>query len=271
MQIKKAEEVLGFPVFDRSKTPLELSPFGERLIQVLRNVQTEYDRIDEVVKKESGTFKEVIRIGVIPTIASYLIVDMYEAWKKELNNHQVIINELTTEDLLKELDKGTVDLAIMAGPVHNPQWRVTPLFLEEIKAYFPSIVTDEVSAEDIESSHPWLLTPGNCLRTQMIHFCGLKNDQMNDNWDYQGGNIDLLIEMVKMNGGYTLVPVNHSSKLNPELKTIRSVNGEVPAREVIAISNNRTLKWDSLEKLIRTMQLKYNKESNDKLEVLSWK
>ena len=271
MQVKKAEEILGKPVFDRSVTPMKLTDFGTSIIPFLRNTIVEYDRIEEFVRKQEGTYKEIIRIGVIPTIASYMIIDMYEQWRSQMEGQQVIIQEFTTEDLLVEMEKGNVDVGILAGPVHHPSWRTTPLFVEEIKAFIPESEKVEVSTEDLEAVHPWLLTAGNCLRTQMVHFCGLANEVNESHWDYQGGNIDLLVEMVRMNGGYTLVPVNHDRSLLPQLKTIRSASGDRPAREIIAISNKRSLKWDSIESLIRSIQLKYASAEPDGLTVLSWK
>lgn len=272
MQLKKAEEVLGNPIFDRTKSPIELTAFGSRIVPFLRDVQIEYNRIEDFVKKESGTSKEVIRMAVIPTIASYLIPDLYQKWQLVLNDTQLIIEELKTEDLLVELENGKIDIGILSGPVSNPKWKTNILFHEEILAYYPEGKNDAVLTDDLIQIHPWLLTPGNCLRTQMMHFCSLKGKDDTEDWDYQGGNIDLLMNMVDKHGGYTLVPSNHKVTHAKNLKTIKSVLGEVPAREIIAISNDRSLKWESLEKIIREIQLNYSNYNNSKnLQLLSWK
>jgi len=73
MQVKKAEESLGHLVFDRSRNPMELTPYGQQLMPILRDILHEYERIDELNKMTSGHFQERIKIGIIPTIAIYLI------------------------------------------------------------------------------------------------------------------------------------------------------------------------------------------------------
>lgn len=272
MQVKKAEETIGELIFDRTKNPLELTGFGMKLIPMLRNVETEYARIEDFVKKESGNSTEVIRLAVIPTIASYLIPALYQKWKNALNNVQLIIEELKTEDLLQALENGKIDMGILSGPIINPKWRTNILYQEEILAYYPAEKKRFVKTDELIQVHPWLLTPGNCLRTQMMHFCNLKGVQDSNDWDYQGGNVDLLMNMVDQHGGYTLVPRNHIDHMNDKFKTIESSAGEVPAREIIAISNKRSLKWESLEKLIREVQIKYGSQKKSKnLKMLSWK
>lgn len=270
MQLKKAEERLGFTIFDRSTNPLEPTDFGKQLIEIIRDVLNENERIEGLVNRLKNGVKEHIRIGVIPTVSGYLIPDLFASWRKQLTDVRITIEELKTEDALLALENKKIDLAIIAGPVVNPKLRVTPLYQEEIKAYIPEIQEEEVSTDVLNDYHPWLLTKGNCLRTQMIHFCDLQNNDT-DGWNYQGGNIELLERMVDMNGGYTLVPENYEGTNGPGYKTVRSVSGEIPAREIIAITPNRSSKWKNAERIIRSIQLKYN-SANDRenFKVLSW-
>jgi LysR family hydrogen peroxide-inducible transcriptional activator len=209
-------------------------------------------------------------LGIIPTVASYLIPDLYDSWREKLVNIQLIIEELKTEDLLLAFEKGQLDLGILSGPINDNRLRINPLYTEEIKAYYPSGKSPVIQTNELSDMHPWLLTPGNCLRTQMMHFCQLKNETENDEWDYQGGNLDLLVEMVDKNGGYTLVPEHHIRNLNSNYKSIISERGEFPAREIIAISSNRTGKWESIEKIVRACQLKYYSRNDENFTTLSW-
>lgn len=270
MQIKKAEDQFGLKIFDRESNPIKLTEFGKELVPVLRSIQSEYDNIEVVMKKQKGLYKEVVRLGVIPTIASYLIPDLYDKWRKELPHIQLIIEELKTDDLLEELELNKIDLGILSGPYNNSRFRTVPLYLEEIKAYYPVGDKKQINTYELVDLHPWLLTPGNCLRTQMMHFCQLKNEKEGDDWDYQGGNIDLLMQMVDRNGGYTLVPEHHIKKVDGKFKTIVSESGEIPAREIIALIPNRTQKWSSLERIIRECQLNYATSKDKKVTTLSW-
>ena len=272
MQIKKAEETLGGALFDRSRNPVELTRFGKDLLPVIRNTLGEYAKFSEVVQRSKGIYKEQIRMAIIPTVSGYMLPDLYDSWKHELGHVQLTIEELKTEEIFLALEQKKIDIGILAGPSTDPKFRATPMFHEEIKAFFPDEKKRSISTMELINVHPWLLTSGNCLRTQMVHFCELNSDNTSDDWDYEGGNIDLLKRMVELHGGYTLIPENYIEEMNDDYKTITSQTGEIPAREIIAITSNRSAKWKDLEKLIRNIQLFYGKSKNeDNFQLLSWK
>jgi len=272
MQIKKAEQTLGNQIFDRSRSPLELTAYGKELIVIIRDILTEYSRINLLGEQRLGTYKEHVKIGIIPTIAGYMLPELFDEWMKGLENVELIIEEMKTEEILVALEEKTIDMGILAGPVHQPKWRTTVLFHEEIYAYAPGIKQKVISANKLEELHPWLLSKGNCLRTQMVHFCELR-DSNALGWNYEGGNIELLVKMVDLQGGYTLIPSNYVELLN--IKNFTRIESdslkESPAREIIAVSSNRNPKWSSMEKLIRLVQLKYFKKEKENLKLLSWK
>lgn len=270
MQLKKAENTLGNTIFDRSTTPLELTPYGEVLLPIVRDILSEYARIAELTERQKGMFRERLRIGIIPTVADYMVPDLFNQWRDALSGVQLSIEEMKTEDVLVALDEKKIDVGILAGPISDPKLRTSVLFDEEILAFVPESDAEEVTTEDLEHYHPWLLTSGNCLRTQMIHFCSLNSER--DDWNYEGGNMKLLRQMVEMNGGYTLIPERSISKRSAKYKRIRSSIGEIPARQIIALSPNRTTKWGSIEKIVRSVQLHYGaKKEKESLKLLSWK
>lgn len=269
MQLKKAENTLGTAIFDRSTSPLELTPFGERLLPIVRDILSEYGRISELAEKQKGVYRERVRIGIIPTVADYMVPDLFNKWKSVLTDVQLSIEEMKTEDVLIALDQKKIDIGILAGPVNDPKLRTSVLFQEEILAFVPESKAKEVTTEDLGNHHPWLLTSGNCLRTQMIHFCSLNTER--DDWNYEGGNMELLKQMVEMNGGYTLIPERSISKKTDDYKRIRSSIGEIPARQIIALSPNRSTKWGSIEQIVRSVQLNYgDKKDGEELKLLSW-
>lgn len=272
MQIKKAEETLGNKIFDRSRSPLELTSFGIELVPILRDTLSEYDRIQALTEQEKGLFREQMRIAVIPTIAGYLLPDLFDEWQKELGDIELTIEEMKTEEILVALEQKSVDVGILAGPIHHPKWRTNILFHEEIFAYAPKFDKKTVFSSELEKEHPWLLSKGNCLRTQMVHFCEL-DGKGTDGWNYEGGNIELLVKMVDLHGGYTLIPEHYAASL--QVKGIHRIESddlhEHPAREVVAVSSNRSSKWHTIERLIRTVQLRYGQKEAKNLKLLSWK
>ncbi|MCE2713576.1 MAG: LysR family transcriptional regulator [Cryomorphaceae bacterium] len=110
MQVKKAEDFLGYPIFDRSRSPLELTIFGEELIPVIREILSENDKIGSIAKKMKGEFKEQIRIGIIPTIAAYMVLDLFTQRCQSTNDPVVYRGDIciyTNDRRRKHLDRTT--------------------------------------------------------------------------------------------------------------------------------------------------------------------
>lgn len=271
MQIKKAEEALGFPIFHRDTARLELSDFGAALIPILRQIQGDLGAVQRLTERYSGTYRERLRIGIIPTVACYLLQDCFEEWRKLIPATRLTIEEYRTEELLEALERRKIDLGILAGPVETTNWRSVPLYNEEILAYVRDGKGEEINVEALRGLHPWLLSKGNCLRTQMMHFCSLNEDHP-DAWNYAGGNMDILLRMVDRYGGYTLIPENYASTF-PERRfgTIRDSAGQSPGRTIVAVSAYRHTNWDTMEKIVRSLQLRYGSEMRPEVELLSWK
>ena len=272
MQVKKAEEQLGFPVFYRDSGQLELTEFGKELVPMLRQIQSDVTAVDRLRERFSGTYRDRLRIGIIPTIACYMLPDLFSKWQESLPQTSLHISEYRTEELLQMLEERKVDVAILAGPVESVNWRSVPLFSEEIVAYTKDWGKREINLQELRLLDPWLLTKGNCLRTQMMHFCSLADDGTN-RWNYAGGNLDMLVRLVDRNGGYTLIPENYTSVYEHNAERFRHIvneNGQSPGRSVIALSSYRHSSWESIEKIIRTIQLHYA-GSAERLELLSWK
>jgi LysR family hydrogen peroxide-inducible transcriptional activator len=274
MQIKKAEDELGYAIFDRSRQPLELTPYGEKLIPILREIISESEKINIITEQMKGNYKERIRIGIIPTIAAYMVPDLFPKWMKKLEDVQLNILEMKTEELIDALEKKELDCIIIAGPHLDTRYKTNFLYTEEILAYLPNFDSENISTDQLRALHPWLLSSGNCLRNQMISFCQLKDENETHSWNYEGGNMDLLLSMVDHYGGYTLIPDHHHVPLDKKknLKRITSPGlQQFPAREIIAVTPTRSLKWKGIEQIIREIQFMYanNKQSN--FEILNWK
>ena len=272
MQLRKAEELLIKPVFFRGASVLEITAFGEALLPFLRQIQGDFESIERIQQVFEGTYTERLRIGIIPTIAPYLLLNQFKTWQELLPDTIVFVEELKTEELLDAIDERKIDLGILAGPVESSTLRTIPLFQEEIKAYVPSAKEDTLMVDSLKELQPWLLNKGNCLRTQMMQFCEL-NEELPSKWNYQGGNIEMLMRMVDQQGGYTLIPEYYMELLSSQtgFKSIRDDAGHFPGRSIVAVTPFRHANWDSMEKIIREIQLFYNKSYEKGMEILSWK
>jgi LysR family hydrogen peroxide-inducible transcriptional activator len=273
MQIKKAEEQLGYLVFDRDSNPIGLTPAGNSLLPILREILSETEKIKYLSDQLKGKVKEEIRLGIIPTVASYLIPQLFGEWQSSFDELKLSIHELKTVDVLDAMERKELDMGIIAGPHMDVRLRTIPLYQEEIYIYAPNVQESTIDMSNLQEMHPWLLNQGNCLRTQMVHFCQLKKTIDENEWNYEGGNLPLIMEMVDRHGGYTLIPSNFplTEIQKRGIKSIRDL-ATLPAREIIALSSNRTSKMQGIEALARSIQFAYGQTTKLKpLQVLDWK
>lgn len=272
MQIKKAEETIGYQIINRDTNPISLTEEGEKLYPNLLDIQESFESLEINVLKLRGIYKAEIRLGIIPTISSYLVPELYAQWKKELGHLHLDIKELTSEILIESLRSKEIDFGIMAGPLEDPSINQQILYNEEILIYAPTIKGKTIHLEQLEDMNPWLLSPGNCLRTQMINFCKL-NKLPNKEWNYEGGNLQLVIKMVEQEGGYTLIPAYYLPYLELNPDHIKKIQGVTPIRQIIGLHLTKNTKREAIIKIMRTIQRSKNDHTNsiNNPELLPWK
>jgi len=273
MQVKKAEDTLGQLIFDRAKNPIELTAYGKHLVPLLRNILEENQKILLLKDRLSNVLEEQVKIGVIPTVAAYMLPDLYETWKHDLPQISLDIKELRTNELIQAVENKTLDLAIMAGPYNHPGFNSSVLYEEEICVYAPHITDAYTNRNALTQEQPWLLSRGNCLRNQMINFCQLEEKETSMKWNYEGGNIDLLMQMAEKLGGYTLVPRNFHA-LQTKQQHIKKILVDglpvYPGRTILGVFSARSAKVEWIHKLIHSIQTPYQLGADQKLELINW-
>lgn len=267
IQLKKAENVLGGKLFNRELNPLEPTPFLLSILPQLLLIDHEFKNLNERVKGLTDEKKEVLRIGIIPTIAHYLIPELYGLIQQQITAYQIQFEELRTIDLLHKLESRKIDLAILSGPIDSFEFQVQKLYVEELFFYMNSTVVPK-SVKELEGMQPWLLSEGNCLRSQAVNFCAL-NEENIQKWSYQGGNIDVLIRMVEHYGGYTLVPANYPQQFLDKSKLV-SLEKPKPARSIVACYHQRSSKEKALFELFHLIQSRYALLKEENWELLKW-
>jgi LysR family transcriptional regulator, hydrogen peroxide-inducible genes activator len=209
MQLKKLEEDLKISIFDRSKQPIIPTDAGKALIEQSRIVIREAKKLEQISKQFDDSFEGSFIIGIIPTIAPYLLPYFISDFLKKYKKIKLIIQELTTEEIILKLHRDEIDAAILATPLHENNIIEEPLFYEEIKVYahynHPLIKMKSLEHEDIQRDDIWMLSKGNCFRNQVINIC-TNPIRMNDQLKYESGSIETLKKMVEMEGGFTLLP-----------------------------------------------------------------
>jgi LysR family transcriptional regulator, hydrogen peroxide-inducible genes activator len=277
MQIQKLEDELGVKLFDRSKQPVVPTHLGEAIITQARNVLKEHGKILELVQDEKGIIKGDLRMAIIPTIAPYLIPRFLVRFLNKYPDVNLIINELTTEQIIQHLKNDQLDCAIMASPVKDKSLNEQTLYYEEFVAYVSksdrlfkknTLKTDDLDLKDI-----WILTEGHCMRNQVLNICGeRKKDNNKTRFEYQTGSIETLKRIVEQDDGVTILPELAIMDMSDEqMELVRYFKGPEPVREVCMYTHRNLVK----KKLIKTMvdeileSLPNKMKKKDKREVIS--
>lgn len=260
MQIQKLEESIGARIFDRSRQPIVPTDVGVEIIKQARVVLTESRKINELVQLKKGELEGEFRVGVIPTIAPYLLPKVLGKFMQRFPKLQLQIWEYTTEIIIRELKAGLLDCGILSTPVYDAALVERPMFYEPFVAYVSSessmITKKEVTSDDVLGDKLWLLTEGHCMRGQVLNICQRKrNMEPEGTFEYNTGSVETLKRMVDSNAGTTILPELSIEDFDEDqLARVRYFRAPEPVREISLVTTHNFLKKaaiDALEKEIR--------------------
>lgn len=231
--VQKLEEELDVQIFDRTKHPIEPTEIGKKIIVQAQNTINESNRLKELVDSEINSLSGDLKIAVIPTVAPYLIPDFIMNFKKKYIDVNLVISEMTTSTIINELKRASINMAILATPLKNPDFLEIPLYYEKFVAYFSPNNTQKnetLVASKLPLNDIWVLQEGHCLRNQIFNFCG---KSVIKNKVYDAGSIETLIRIVDKNGGYSVIPELHLLFLTEEQKNnVRPIENPPAVREI---------------------------------------
>ncbi len=238
MQIKKLEEELGVTVFDRSMQPIIPTEIGKQIIKQARVILSESKKINEIIDDFNNSIHGELKIGIIPSLAHYLLPLFIGRFMKKYPDVQLKVIELLTEDIIKHLRKDLVDLGILVTPLKEDGIKEDPLFYEEMMLYINKNHTfasaSEIDLQQIDSPDLWLLNNGHCFRSQIINLCNIKTQQPDNNhFQYSSDSLETIKKLIKTEGGYTMIPELAIDKQSTDKETvIRQFKNTSPLREV---------------------------------------
>lgn len=255
MQIQKLEDLLGVKIFDRSKQPVVPTVIGEEIILQARKVVTESNKIKEVIKDKKGIIEGELRLGVIPTLAPYLLPLFVMQFVEAYPAVRLSVSEYTTDQLVDLLKNDQLDCALMATPVKEKALKEISLFYEPFVAYVSEssklYKKDEIKPKDLDIENLWLLTEGHCLRSQVLGLCKEKEFKKSKlRIDYQTGSIETLKKMVEVNKGATILPWLSVKDLSEtQTRLMRNFKDPVPVREIALYTHRDFVKKSIIEAL----------------------
>ncbi len=240
MQIQKLEEELGVQIFDRGKQPVVPTEIGKKILVQARKIIQEAERLQNIIDNETGAFTGSLKIGIIPTIAPYLIPLFLQNFVSKYPKVELIIDEITTAEIIKALHKDLIDVGILALPVNSADIVERPLYYEPFIVYVseehPLYNKRKVNVDDLSRNDLLLLKEGHCLREHTLQICKKNDREWKENDRrilFESGNLDTLKRLVEQNFGFTLLPSMAMKNFNEdELALCREFDSPVPRREI---------------------------------------
>lgn len=234
--IQKLEDELDCRIFDRSSHPIVPTEVGAMILQQAQVVMFNVHQLKENVLTQKGSVAGSLSLAIIPTVAPYLLPELITLFRRDYVDISLKISEMRTETIIEKLHSAEIDMAILSTPLDDPKILEVPLYYEKFVAYIspnePLYLQDEVSTNDMQLDHLWVLEEGHCLRNQVFNFCKNKTHSA----IYEAGSIDTLVKIVDRNGGYTVIPELHINLLTDVQKQhLRKIVRPEATREIALV------------------------------------
>jgi LysR family hydrogen peroxide-inducible transcriptional activator len=235
MQIQDLEASLGIALVERTRNGIKLTPKGEEIALRAQRLLSDVRNLVDYAQHAGGILSGALRLGVIPSIAPYLLPPLLPLLKEKYPNLELHVRETQTQPLTDELVEGKLDVLLLALPIKNPDIETLDIFDDRFLLAMPKArkLSGRVRAtkDMVEGDRLLLLEEGHCLRDQALTYCSLRQaDTVNT---FGASSLSTIVEMVSAGLGITLLPeiclgVEARSR---EIKVIRFVDPE-PSRSI---------------------------------------
>ena len=209
MQIKNLEDELGEILLDRSKKPVVPTQVGALVIEKAKEALLAYNNVKECVAELKGSVAGKLRLGVIPTIAPYLLPRFVHTFGERYPGVELEIREMITPEIIRAMDSDELDAALLAGGTCPDRITEQELFDDRFYAYVspenPLSARTNLRIEDIYGKDLILLSEGHCLRDQIIELCGT-NRLGELPYTFQSGSLETIMRIVDTTSMLTIIP-----------------------------------------------------------------
>lgn len=260
MQIQKLEEELDVQIFDRGKKPIQLTEVGQQIVTQAKNIVNESIRIKDIVDQQKGFIGGDFKIGIIPTIMPTLLPMFMTNFINKYPKVNLIIEERTTEEIIKMLKNGQLDAAIAATPLAEESIKEVVLYYEPFVAYVPennpAYKKKEFEVEDLQENlnNILLLQDGHCFRNNVLNICKATNLPNENQFQLESGSFETMVKLADEGLGMTLLPYLHTLDMNEKSNAkLRHFKEPKPSREVSLIYSKKELKIHIIDALRSTI------------------
>lgn len=208
-QIRKLEERLGVPIFERTNRSVSATPAGEDIIECARRVMAQVERIEAIADARRDPLAAPLRLGVIPTLSPYLMPLVLRPLRERYPDLRLVLTEEVTDSLLRRLRSHEIDAALLATAPGDPALGEAALFDEPFWIAHtlddPLNETEEIGLEALRGLDLLLLADGHCLSDQVADLCGRPETNV-ELADFRASSLETLLQLVGAGFGCTLVP-----------------------------------------------------------------
>ena len=252
--IQKLEAELDVKLFERSSQQVMPTAIGKVVVEQAWKVLNRARKLKDIVAEEKKSLTGTFRLGILPTIAPYLLPRFFPRLMRENSSLEIRVVEMKTADIRRAIDRGEIDAAVMVDTGDLDDYALTTLFYEQFLAYVSP--SDQLSAKksiktsDLSNELLWLLDEGHCFRDQLVKYCQLKAAKTSQS-AYSLGSIETFMRIVENGQGMTFIPELATMQLTPPQKElVRPFAIPIPTREVVMATSKAFVRQSLLNMIV---------------------
>lgn len=208
--LKKVEGQLGAALFERTASDVRITALGERIVAQARRVLDEAVKLEEIADATGDPLTGQLRVGIIYTIAPYLLPQLIPALSREAPKMPLFLKEDFTGNLIPALKAGDLDVIVIALPFNEPGLVAQPVYDEPFRVVVPAAhpwaKRDEISADELDGQNLLLLGQGNCFRDQVLESCPRLASPDALEHSLEGSSLETIRYMVASGAGVAVMP-----------------------------------------------------------------
>ena len=236
--LKKVEGQLGAALFERTASDVRITGLGERIVAQARRVLEEAVRLEEIAGATGDPMSGQLRVGIIYTIAPYLLPQLIPALHRQAPKMPLFLKEDFTASLIPALKAGELDVIVIALPFTEPGLVAQPVYSEPFRVVVPDghpwVQRREIAADELDGQNLLLLGQGNCFRDQVLESCPRLAGPDALEHSLEGGSLETIRYMVASGAGVAVMPSTAADPLvdKEPLVKVLAFSGEQPSRTV---------------------------------------
>lgn len=256
--LKELEDSLGVQLVERDKHSVSMTPIGRGVVERAQRLIVQADDLVDFVEGSAGSMVGVIKLGVIPTIAPFLLPSLLPKIREQYPNLKVVLREDLSANLMEKLNRHELDFALIALPYDTEGFLVKELFDDEFwlvaNENDPAFKNKEIQLNNKLTDRLLLLEEGNCLRDHTLKAC--KRSQLAKHDGIEATSLLTLVQMVESGLGIALLPeMAVKSGLLKQTKLVaRSLSSSAPKRKIALVARASTARIEEFNALVKVIK-----------------